>query len=69
MLCIGVALGVPFSLATAKSARAVLFGIQPYDPATLIAAGGLLAIIAMLATYLPARRASRLDPMIALRHE
>jgi hypothetical protein len=50
MLCIGVALGVPFSLAAAKSARAVLFGIQPYDPATLIAAGGLLAIIAMLAT-------------------
>jgi hypothetical protein len=50
MLCIGVALGVPFSLAAAKSAGAVLFGIQPHDPVTLIAAGGLLAIIAMLAT-------------------
>ncbi len=69
LLVIGVAVGMILSLAGATSAGALLFGLQPYDPLTLIASGALLAAIAALASYLPARRTSRLDPMIALRYE
>jgi len=43
--------------------------LKPYDPLTLTAAVALLAVIAALASFLPARRASRLDPMVALRYE
>lgn len=69
LLSVGLAIGVIISLIATTSARALLFGLQPYDPLTLLAAAALLAAIAALATYLPAQRASRLDPMIALRYE
>jgi ABC-type lipoprotein release transport system permease subunit len=47
----------------------MLFGLKPYDPLTLVFATLLLAAIAAIASWLPARRAARLDPMVALRCE
>jgi len=49
--------------------QAMLFGVQPLDPVTLTLAVTLMLAVAVLAGWLPARRASRLDPMEALRHE
>ena len=65
----GAAAGGPAALALACLVRSALFGIQPYDPATLI--GGLLLLmgVAALAAWIPARRAARVDPMVALRCE
>jgi putative ABC transport system permease protein len=65
----GLAIGALLSLAVARSANALLFGIQPHDPATLAAAAASLAAVAAVASYLPARAAARLDPTAALRDE
>jgi ABC-type antimicrobial peptide transport system permease subunit len=46
-----------------------LYGLSVFDPPTIVSAGLVIAIAATLATYVPARRASRIDPMDALRHE
>ncbi len=69
LLLIGIAIGVTLSLAAGRGARALLFGLKPYDPLTLAGAALLLALIATAASFLPARRASKLDPMAALRDE
>jgi putative ABC transport system permease protein len=69
LLLIGLVTGTALSLAAGRSAGSLLFGLKPYDPLTLAAAGVLLAAVASLASFLPARRASRLDPMEALRDE
>jgi predicted permease len=66
---IGLAIGVALGLGAAKMARALLFGLQPTDPLTMVAATALLASIGFIAAYLPARRASRLDPMTTLRQD
>jgi predicted permease len=65
----GLALGVPLALAVAYSARSLLFGVGPADPQTLTGTVALLAAAALLAGYLPARRALRMDPLTALRCE
>jgi len=57
------------ALVAARSARALLFGLTPHDPLTLTTAAAALAATAALASYLPARRASRLEPTEALREE
>jgi ABC-type antimicrobial peptide transport system permease subunit len=66
---VGVAISVPTALAAAKLVESFLFGMKPNDPLALIGAVVTLVTAAILAGYLPARNASRIDPMIALRHE
>jgi ABC-type antimicrobial peptide transport system permease subunit len=69
MVGIGVVIGVALGLGAAKAASTLLFGLQPTDPGTLTAAIALLASIGLMASYLPARRASKLDPMTTLRSD
>jgi ABC-type antimicrobial peptide transport system permease subunit len=65
----GLGLGLPLSLALSRLLSAQLFGLPPHDPATLGAATVLLACVTVLAGLVPARRAMRVDPMLALRYE
>ena len=65
----GVALGVVGALSTARLARSFIFGVAPDDPWTLIGAVVVLILVAMLACYIPARRAMKVDPLVALRYE
>jgi ABC-type antimicrobial peptide transport system permease subunit len=60
---------VPASLACARLIQSKLFGLKPADPVTLCAALGIMIVVAVISGYLPARRASRVDPLIALRYE
>ncbi len=69
LVVIGLAVGTTLALALARTASALLFELKPHDPATFALAAGLLAAVAVAASYLPARRASRVDPMVALRDE
>jgi ABC-type antimicrobial peptide transport system permease subunit len=69
LLVAGVAAGLALSLIAGRSASSLLFGLKPYDPLTLGAAVAVLAAIAGLASFVPARRASKVDPMVALRYE
>lgn len=65
----GLALGVPSALVASRLVGHMLFGVSVNDPATLAAVAVTLAAVAALAGYVPARRAMRVDPMVALRHE
>jgi len=65
----GVALGVLASAGVSRALSATLFGLSPLDPASFAGVSLLLIAIALLATWLPARRATRVDPMLALRYE
>lgn len=69
MVVAGALAGLGGALATARLVRSQLFGVEPDDPVALAGAVLLLVAMAALAAYLPARRASRLDPLAALRHE
>jgi macrolide transport system ATP-binding/permease protein len=66
---IGLALSIPAALIASKFVESFLFGTKPNDPLSLAIAVTILLSAALLAGYVPARRASRIDPMIALRHE
>jgi ABC-type lipoprotein release transport system permease subunit len=66
---VGVAVGVPSALALTRLMKGMLLGVTSADPLTYIAVVGMLLISALLASYLPARRATRVDPIVALRAE
>lgn len=65
----GLAIGIPAALGASKLVASFLYGTKPNDPPTVIAAAAILVTVALVAGYIPARRASRIDPMSALRHE
>jgi ABC-type antimicrobial peptide transport system permease subunit len=65
----GILIGVAIAIGLTRYIRALLYGVQPIDPATIAGAVFLMIFVALLAGWIPARRASRLDPMVALRHE
>jgi predicted permease len=73
LVAVGIVIGVPVALAAARVASSqiagLLFGLAATDPLTIVAAATSLFIVATIAAYLPARRASRVDPMVALRTE
>jgi predicted permease len=66
---LGAVAGLCVSLGLTRLLRTLLFGVKPGDPTTLLCVLGLLAIVALAASLLPARRATRVDPLIALRYE
>jgi len=69
LAAIGVAIGMPLALAVTQLMRSAFFGIKPYDPLTVTGSVALLLTIAVLAAWIPARRAAKVDPMEALRYE
>jgi ABC-type antimicrobial peptide transport system permease subunit len=68
-VAVGVTIGIAGSLALTRTMQSLLFGVSPTDPVTFAAVSLLLAAVALLASYVPARRATRVDPMVALRCE
>jgi ABC-type antimicrobial peptide transport system permease subunit len=68
-LLLGIGIGVPVSIALAKIFQNRIWGIKSADPATLVAVSLLLTAVGLAACYFPARRATRVDPMVALRCE
>jgi putative ABC transport system permease protein len=69
MAGLGVIIGIAVSLAITRLMSSLLFGVSATDPLTFVAVGALLSFAALLASYIPARRAMRVDPMVALRYE
>jgi len=69
LLAVGTVVGLGLSVALGKAASSLLFEVKPADPLTLGLAAALLAAVAAVASYIPARRASKVDPMVALRWE
>jgi predicted permease len=66
---IGLAVGVPVTLALTRFIKSQLYGVAPADPITLAIGGALLVVVALLSAWIPARRATKIDPMVALRCE
>jgi putative ABC transport system permease protein len=66
---IGTAIGISASFLLTRTMRSLLYKVSPADPVTLLSVTLLLVLVAMLASWIPARRATRVDPMVALRHE
>ena len=69
MASVGVGIGLAGAFALIRVLKNMLFAITPTDFTTFVAVSVLLVTIALLATYIPARRAMRVDPMVALRYE
>ncbi|MGE5567994.1 MAG: ABC transporter permease [Rhodospirillales bacterium] len=69
LVAAGLAIGIPAALALSRLVQSQLFGIKAADPLTFVAGGTVLTLVALLAGYLPGRRASRIDPIRALRQE
>ena len=69
MLALGTAIGLPAAWAASRLVSSMLFGLAANDPATIALAIGLLVLTGLLAGYLPARRATKVDPLVALKCE
>ena len=69
MCAVGLGVGIGLSLAATRLLRTLLFEIRPIDPPTLAISGGLVVLVTLIASYIPARRASLVHPMVALRHD
>ena len=69
LFLIGVVVGLPAAVGIGRLLKATLFGLQPEDPLTFAIALAGIALVALAASYLPARRASSVDPLVALRFE
>ena len=69
LAAVGIGIGLAASLAVTRLLGAMLYDVKPGDPVTLIAVTLLLMLVALAACYIPARRATRVDPLVALRHE
>jgi predicted permease len=69
LMLVGILFGIVAAAGVTRSLGSLLFGVKPSDPATFLAVSGLLMLVGLLACYIPARRATRVDPMVALRYE
>ncbi len=69
LVLVGIIIGLPFALTAPRLVSALLFGLTPADPISIFLAALAMCVAALLAGYLPARRASKVDPMVALRYE
>jgi ABC-type antimicrobial peptide transport system permease subunit len=66
---VGILAGLGAALSMGRLVASMLYGLAPYDPSTLVGAALLLMVVALGASWIPARRAARIDPMVALRSE
>ena len=69
MTLVGGIIGLVAAYFLGRAAGALLYEMEPFDPAVMLMASALLGVVALLAGYIPAHRASRVDPMVALRYE
>jgi len=69
LIALGIAIGLPLALASARVTASLLYGVKPNDPATILAAVSVLSLAGLLAALVPARRAAAVEPIEALRHD
>jgi putative ABC transport system permease protein len=69
LVLLGAVIGLAGSVAVSQVIKSFLFGLSTTDPATYLGVSSLLVLVALVACYIPARRATKVDPMVALRYE